>query len=65
MAVAISGCVITDEKGSYIHFKKKCDKCGCLESGQPHGLCFNSKYESSFRCPKCKQVSNVLIKSHV
>ena len=63
MAVAISGCVITDANGAYIHYKKKCDKCGYLELGQPHGLCFNSKYESSFRCPKCKYESKVLIKS--
>ena len=65
MPVAISGCVITDERGANIHFKMKCDKCGYFESGQPHGLCFNSKYESKFRCPKCKNENRVLIKSHI
>jgi len=64
MAVAISGCVITKQNDTTMKYKKKCDKCGFVESIEHNTQLVkhsSTKHTSSFRCPKCKTMNKVII----
>ena len=63
MAVALSGCVITEEKGKLIKYVRKCEKCGHLLPGQTSTSISikGSKKTASFTCPKCKTKNKIII----
>lgn len=63
MAVAISGAVIIEQKGSQMKYKKKCEKCGWVDNSTNFGGApsKNSTLTSSFTCPKCRNNQKLAI----
>lgn len=63
MVVALSGAVIIEQKGSRVKYKKKCEKCGYVDSatvdGQAPGK--NTKTGSNFSCPKCRNNQKIVL----
>ena len=64
MAIALSGCVIVDDRpGQNVVIKEKCDKCGTLANGT-HGLApipKGMKHNSTYVCKKCGNRFNVVV----
>ena len=64
MVVAEQGCIIVEDKGTLMKYKKKCEKCGYVETGggtlttAPRQF---QKSTTSFKCPKCKNMQKVVI----
>lgn len=64
MVVAEQGCIIVEDKGTLMKYKKKCEKCGYVETGggtlttAPRQF---QKRTTSFKCPKCKNMQKVVI----
>lgn len=63
MATALTGCVIVEQNNMTMRYKKKCEMCGFLESGQTLTALIKpgSKLSSAFLCPKCKRQNKILI----
>jgi len=62
-AVALSGCVIVEQKGSRLRYVKKCESCGHLPPGTvgTNIPSKGAKLTSSFRCPKCGKTQKIVI----
>jgi hypothetical protein len=62
-AVALTGAVIIEQKGNTIRWKKKCEKCGWVDSSttSQSAPSRNATSSSGFSCPKCKNRQNVKI----
>ena len=70
MAVALSGAVIEDQRGPLVHFREKCERCGTLQPGTrtttTHAVGdASSRLRSSFRCIKCGNHQDILIRGGV
>lgn len=63
MAAALQGCVIVEDQGSRIRYKKKCEKCGWVDGStvNDYAPMKGSTRESSFYCPECKVTQKVRI----
>ena len=62
-AVALTGCVIVDQDGRTMKYRKKCESCGEIQPGTTTSAIPGkySKRNSSFRCYKCKNRQKVAI----
>ncbi len=65
MAVALSGAVIIEQKGSQMKYKRKCEKCGWVNTstvttGSPMNK--TNTTTSYFSCPKCRNNQKIVIK---
>ena len=64
MAIALSGAIIIEEKGSQMKYKRKCEKCGWVDNSTVSTSAPMSKSNtttSHFFCPKCKNNQNIKI----
>lgn len=64
MVVAEQGCIIVEDKGTMMKFKKKCERCGFVKTGGGTLTTAPRKFQkrtSSFKCPKCKNMQKVVI----
>ena len=63
MAVGVSGCVVTEQNSMTMKYKKKCDFCNYVESGQTLTSLVKpgQRSQTVFRCPKCGKNNTVLI----
>lgn len=64
MAVALSGAIIIKQEGTRIIYKKKCEKCGTVQSGSNTtsvSKSSSSTLTSSFRCIKCGNNQRIAI----
>ena len=62
-AIALTGCVIVDQDGRMMQYRKKCESCGETQPGTT-SCAIPGKYSkktSSFRCYKCKNRQKVVI----
>ena len=66
MAFAVSGVVITGQKGNQIQYVKKCEKCGYVQPGNCATTAPGSysSVTSSFQCTKCKNLQKIVIKGN-
>lgn len=63
MAIVLQGAVIIEQQGTNMKYKRKCEKCGWIDgstvsSSSPSK---NSKTNSTFSCPKCKNNQRIEI----
>ncbi len=63
MAVALSGCVITEQHGVQIIYVKKCDYCGYVVPGSSSLGLGSGIWNSGFQCPKCKKKVAIKIRA--
>ena len=61
MATAIRGAVIAGEKDNTVDYYQKCEACGYVSSSKRNTAKLFHRYNSSFRCPKCKNEQKVEI----
>ena len=64
MVVAEQGCFIVEDKGTLMKYKKKCEKCGYVETGGGTLTTAPRKFQKRtayFKCPKCKNMQKVII----
>lgn len=63
MAVALSGAVIIEQKGSQMKYKRKCEKCGWVDSStvSTSAPFKNSTTTTHFFCLKCKNKQKIVI----
>ncbi len=61
MATAIQGAVIAGEKGPTVDYYRKCEACGYVSSSKYNTANLYTRYQSSFRCPKCKNDQKIII----
>lgn len=63
MAVALSGAVIVEQRGSLINYRRKCERCGHVEGGgtTTQAPSSGNTSVSSFRCQKCHTQTEVRI----
>lgn len=63
MSIALSGCVIIEEKNNNIRYRRKCEKCGdtsvpyTTTSAKGNG----TKRKMPFRCSKCGSMQEAVI----
>lgn len=64
MAIALKGAIIIAEKGTTMVYKRKCEKCGWIDTSTVQATApssRNAKTSSSFSCPKCRNRQSVEI----
>lgn len=64
MAVALSGAIIVERKGTGLKYKNKCENCGDVSSSTINTQLSAStsvKKSTSFKCHKCGNMQKVLI----
>lgn len=64
MAVGVSGCIVTSERGTESRLTIKCENCGYIFPGgmsipTPGHM---STYTSIKPCPKCKKNFKIIVK---
>ena len=60
-ALAVKGAVISSQDGEFVHFRKKCDKCGYEDTSRTSMRIRTGVSRESFFCPKCRKVREVQI----
>jgi len=62
-AVALTGCVIIEQDGRIMKYRKKCENCGAIQPGTTTSAIPGkySKKTSSFTCYKCKKRQKLVI----
>ncbi len=60
-ALAVRGAVISSQDGEFVHFRKKCDKCGYEDTSRTSMRIRNGTSRENFFCPKCRKAREVRI----
>jgi hypothetical protein len=63
MAIALTGAVIIEQRGSMMNYRKKCEYCGYVEGGGTTTCAPSSGniLTSSFHCQKCQTRNEVRV----
>ena len=62
--IALQGAVVVEQDGKpYFKYKKKCELCGYIASGNTGISATSGKINSSFRCPDCGNQQKIQIET--
>jgi len=64
-ATAIKGCDVVSQDGTYARYRKKCTKCGHIDSACHTLVIANRRIKVQYFCPKCRKSRVVEIQCQV
>jgi hypothetical protein len=62
--LGLTGGVVVSQDGQVLRYRKKCLKCGYVDTGVATALIRHGTTRADFRCPKCRKTQPVEIRGH-